>query len=64
VNAIAPALIERTGMLPGASDELRARVPVGRLGTPEEVADLALAVLRNDYLTNQVFTLDGGIYPR
>jgi 3-oxoacyl-[acyl-carrier protein] reductase len=64
VNALAPALIERTGMLPGPSDELRARIPVGRLGTPEEVADLALAVLRNAYLTNQVFSLDGGIHPR
>jgi 3-oxoacyl-[acyl-carrier protein] reductase len=64
VNALAPALIERTGMLPGASDELSARIPVGRLGTPEEVADLALAVLTNGYLTNQVFTLDGGIYSR
>src|SRR3954468_19314190 len=64
VNALAPALIERTGMLPGAPDELRARIPVGRLGTPEEVADLALAVLGNAYLTNQVFTLDGGIYAR
>ena len=64
VNAVAPALIEATGMLPGTSEELRARVPVGRLGTPEEVADLALAVLRNGYLTNQVFTLDGGIYAR
>ncbi|MEA2430742.1 MAG: 3-oxoacyl-[acyl-carrier protein] reductase, partial [Thermoleophilaceae bacterium] len=64
VNAIAPALIEGTGMLPGASDELRARIPVGRLGTPDEVADLALAVLRNGYLTNQVLTVDGGIYSR
>jgi 3-oxoacyl-[acyl-carrier protein] reductase len=63
VNALAPALIERTGMLPGSSDELRARIPVGRLGTPDEVADLGLAVLRNGYLTNQVFTLDGGIHP-
>jgi 3-oxoacyl-[acyl-carrier protein] reductase len=64
VNAIAPALIERTGMLPGGSDELRARIPVGRLGTPDEVADLSLAILRNAYLTNQVFGLDGGIYAR
>jgi 3-oxoacyl-[acyl-carrier protein] reductase len=37
---------------------------VGRLGTPEEVADLALAVLRNGYVTNQVLTVDGGIYSR
>jgi 3-oxoacyl-[acyl-carrier protein] reductase len=64
VNAIAPALITDTGMLAGEPDELRARVPVGRLGQPDEVADLALAMLRNPYLTNQVVSLDGGMYPR
>jgi 3-oxoacyl-[acyl-carrier protein] reductase len=63
VNAIAPALITDTGMLPGEPDELRQRVPVGRLGRPAEVADLALAVLRNPYLTSQVISLDGGMYP-
>ena len=64
VNAIAPALITDTGMLPGEPDELRSRVPVGRLGQPDEVADLALAMLRNPYLTNQVISLDGGMHPR
>jgi 3-oxoacyl-[acyl-carrier protein] reductase len=64
VNALAPALIERTGMLPGSSEELRSRIPVGRLGTPDEVADLALAVLGNAYLTNQVIGLDGGMHAR
>jgi 3-oxoacyl-[acyl-carrier protein] reductase len=64
VNAIAPALITNTEMLPGEPDELKARVPVGRLGQPDEVADLALAMLRNPYLTNQVVSLDGGMYPR
>ena len=64
VNAIAPALITQTGMLPGNPEELRSRVPVGRLGEPEEVADLAMAILRNPYLTNQVVSLDGGIHPR
>jgi 3-oxoacyl-[acyl-carrier protein] reductase len=63
VNAIAPALIEQTGMLPGDPGELAQRIPVGRLGTPAEVADLALAVLRNGYLTNQVIAIDGGIHP-
>ena len=63
VNALAPALITETRMLPGDPEELRARVPVGRLGKPDEVADLALAMLRNPYLTNQVVLLDGGIYP-
>ena len=64
VNAIAPALIEETGMLPGDPGELAQRVPVGRLGTPPEVADLALAILRNAYMTNQVVGLDGGMHPR
>jgi 3-oxoacyl-[acyl-carrier protein] reductase len=64
VNAIAPALITDTGMLPGDPDELRAQVPVGRLGPPGAVADLALAVLGNAYLTNQVISIDGGRYPR
>ena len=63
VNALAPALIADTGMLPGDPEELRARIPVGRLGTPNEVADLTLAVLRNGYVTNQVISIDGGIYP-
>ena len=63
VNAIAPALIEDTGMLPGGSDELAQRVPVGRLGKPDEVADLTLAVIRNGYITNQVIGIDGGMFP-
>jgi 3-oxoacyl-[acyl-carrier protein] reductase len=64
VNALAPALIERTSMLPGDPGALATMVPVGRLGRPEEVADLAIAVLRNAYLTNQVISLDGGMHPR
>lgn len=64
VNALAPALIADTGMLPGKPEQLRQRIPVGRLGEPEEVADLALAIVRNPYMTNQIISLDGGLYPR
>jgi len=64
VNALAPALITETGMLPGQPDELRGQIPVGRLGRPEEVADLAVAILRNPYLTSQIVSLDGGLHPR
>jgi 3-oxoacyl-[acyl-carrier protein] reductase len=63
VNAIAPALIAGTRMLPGDPEQLAARIPVGRLGTPAEVADLALAMLRNGYLTSKVIAVDGGLYP-
>ena len=51
-------------MLPGDPEELRQQIPAGRLGRPDEVAGLALAILRNAYLNNQVISLDGGMYPR
>ncbi len=63
VNVIAPGYVE-TAMLPGDAQELGARVPVGRVGRPEEVADLALAVLRNGYVTSQVVSINGGMLPR
>lgn len=50
-------------MLPGDPGDLARRVPVGRLGQPAEVADFALAVLRNGYITNQVMSIDGGMHP-
>lgn len=64
VNALAPALIEETNMLPGDPGDLASHVPVGRLGKPREVAELALALLANGYVTNQVVSIDGGIHPR
>jgi 3-oxoacyl-[acyl-carrier protein] reductase len=64
VNAIAPALITETRMLPGDPEELRAKIPVGRLGRPQEVADVAMAMLSNGYVTNQVYGIDGGMHPR
>jgi NAD(P)-dependent dehydrogenase (short-subunit alcohol dehydrogenase family) len=39
-------------------------VPAGRFGRPSQVAGLAAAILAKAYLTNQVISLDGGIYPR
>jgi 3-oxoacyl-[acyl-carrier protein] reductase len=65
VNVVAPALIE-SDMLP-ADPETRSRLaaslPVGRLGTAEEVAELIAAVVRNGYVTNQSFLVDGGLHP-
>jgi 3-oxoacyl-[acyl-carrier protein] reductase len=37
---------------------------VGRVGAPDEVAELALAVLRNGYMTSHVLDIDGGMNPR
>jgi 3-oxoacyl-[acyl-carrier protein] reductase len=63
VNVLAPGFVE-TGMLPGDPQQLGTSTPVGRVGRPEEVADLALAVLRNGYVNSQVISIDGGMYPR
>ncbi len=68
VNAIAPGPIERTG---GAaklwlSEELENRtiqsVPLGRLGTPEEIAGLCAYLFSNEagYINGSCFTMDGG----
>jgi 3-oxoacyl-[acyl-carrier protein] reductase len=51
-------------MLPGGAEQLRRQVPIQRLGRLEEVADLALTVVRNAYITKQVISIDGGIHPR
>jgi 3-oxoacyl-[acyl-carrier protein] reductase len=64
-NVISPGPIGGTGLNPDSDpDGLAARVPVGRLGRPEEVATMVLMALRVGFLTNQVIELDGGMYPR
>lgn len=61
VNAIAPALVGGTDMLP--TSQGATRIPVGRLATTGEIADMAIAMLTNGYLTNKVYLLDGGVHP-
>jgi 3-oxoacyl-[acyl-carrier protein] reductase len=61
VNAIAPALVE-TEMVtsnPNAKPDL---IPVGRFGTVEEAADVAVMLARNGYMTGQTVNLNGGWY--
>jgi 3-oxoacyl-[acyl-carrier protein] reductase len=59
VNAVAPSLIE-TDIMRGRAD-LAARIPLGRLGQPDEVAQAVLMVLGNDYITGQTIMLNGGM---
>jgi 3-oxoacyl-[acyl-carrier protein] reductase len=65
VNVVAPALVE-SDMLPADPDvrgRLAESLPVGRLGTPDEVADLIAAVVRNAFVTDQAILVDGGLHP-
>jgi len=59
VNAVAPSLID-TDMMSGRSD-LAARIPLGRFGHPEEVAQAVMMALGNDYMTGQTIMLNGGM---
>ncbi len=59
VNAVAPSLIE-TDMMRGRTD-LAGRIPLGRMGRADEVAQAVLMVLGNDYMTGQAIMLNGGM---
>ncbi|MEC8857809.1 MAG: 3-oxoacyl-[acyl-carrier-protein] reductase [Chloroflexota bacterium] len=66
VNALAPGYIV-TSMVEeipeGKHDQILARIPMGRFGTPEDVAE-AVVFLSSDgasYITGQVLTIDGGM---
>jgi 2-keto-3-deoxy-L-fuconate dehydrogenase len=68
-NAICPGTVET----PSLQERLRsqgdyettraafiARQPIGRLGTPEEIADLAVYLAAASYTTGQIHVIDGG----
>ena len=62
VNAVAPSLIE-TDMTDAARlSEHAARIPVGRMGTVDEVAQMVVMVIGNPYVTGQTVALNGGLH--
>ncbi len=61
VNAIAPALIE-TEMITSNPKARPDIIPIGRFGTVEEVADAAVMLACNGYITGQTLNVNGGWY--
>lgn len=66
VNAIAPGFIatDMTEAMPeNVKNSLTETIPLKRIGKPEEIADMAvfLASGKADYITGQVFAVDGGM---
>jgi 3-oxoacyl-[acyl-carrier protein] reductase len=59
VNAVAPSLID-TDMMNARRDQYVSRIPLGRMGTAEEVAQAVLMVIGNEYMTCQTIQLNGG----
>ena len=66
VNSVAPGFIE-TDMTHELPEEIKAgillRVPQGRMGTPEEVADaVCFLATRGSYINGTVLHVNGGLY--
>jgi pteridine reductase len=61
VNAIAPgAVLPPEGYTPERLEALRRSAPLGRLGTPEDVARTVLFLAESPFVTGQVVAVDGG----
>ena len=65
VAAVAPGFTETESTKAALSEavlrETVKRVPLRRLGTPDEIADGILHVIENDFFNGKVFELDGGL---
>src|ERR1700691_4639503 len=61
VNAITPALVatEMVRSNPVAKPDM---IPIGRFGEIEEVADVAVMLAANGYITGQTINVNGGLY--
>ena len=67
VNSVTPGFIatDMTAAVPAAAmEKIVARIPVGRLGEPNEVARVVefLADPESGYITGQVYAINGGLY--
>jgi len=68
VNVIAPGLIatplhERRGGKEAAAkrlEQMAARLPLKRVGRPEDIADAVLFLMKNQFVTGITLTIDGG----
>ncbi len=64
VNVVSPGLIETDMITDLPLDRLLPLIPLGRVGSPEEVAGMVNFLLSKeaDYMTGQVISINGGLY--
>ena len=67
VNAVAPGFVhtpltEPATHVPGVVDEYVENTPLGRAGTPEDIADAVLFLCKAPWLTGEVLDLNGGAH--
>lgn len=61
VNCVCPGIIDTRMNSMFEKSELEEEVPIGRLGTAEEVADAIYFLSQNKYITSQILGVNGGI---
>jgi 3-oxoacyl-[acyl-carrier protein] reductase len=67
VNAVAPGFVhtpltEPATQIPGVLDEYLENTPLGRAGTPEDIAEAVVFVCKASWLTGEVLDLNGGAH--
>jgi 3-oxoacyl-[acyl-carrier protein] reductase len=60
VNAVAPGLVDTEMGRPLIEAGVPARIPVGRSGTVDEIAQAVMLLVRNAYITGQTLAVNGG----
>ena len=61
VNCVCPGIIDTRMNSMFEKSELEEEVPIGRLGTAEEVADAIYFLSQNKYITSQILGVNGGL---
>lgn len=61
-NAISPALIKTDMVTKDLKLDSAAKIPMGRFGKAEEVAEVAVMLVKNAYITGQTINVNGGWY--
>src|ERR1700744_4423198 len=67
VNGVAPGFVhtpltEPANHIPGVVDEYIENTPLGRAGTPEDIADAVVFLCKAPWLTGEVLDLNGGAH--
>ena len=65
-NVVAPGYVETeltSGLPDEVKDQIRSQIPTGRIGEPEEIAEVVAFVAGEgaSYVTGQTITVDGGM---
>jgi len=66
VNAVAPGLVDTpwTADWDDVRAFVKAQAPLGRSGTPQDIAEVILSLVRARYVTGEVVQIDGGLHLR